>query len=112
MAVIKKNPWTDRAREEYFKLIPKMKYALGNVKEEDARYLVTILDRARLRLESLMNDHIYTCKNCGKPSLDFMPCKAKEFKEDCIPVKNENYDYNVYWELVDKGHPEKPSDEH
>ena len=110
MAVIKKNPWTDRAREEYFKLIPKMKYALSNLKEEDTHYLVTILERADLRLAGLVNDHLHTCKNCGKPSLDFMACKAKDFKEDCIPVKNENYDYNVYWDLVDKGAPEKPSD--
>lgn len=111
MALVTKNPLTEKAREEYFKTIPKMKYALAKciLWGEDTKYLLNLLKRQAKRIDSLEQEEYPHCLNCGKPSLDFMPCEAKLWKENCIPTKDPNYDYEAYWELLEL--PIKPSDE-
>lgn len=111
MAVVTKNPLTERARTEYFNTIVKMKYALAKsiFWGEDTKYLLNLLVRQQKRLDVLEQDSYHRCENCGKPSLDFMSCEAKQWKENCKPKQDPNFNYDDYWDHLEL--PIKPSDD-
>lgn len=103
MAVIKKNPHTEKAREFWYEIQDRMSFLLAQT-----TYHGDHVDFLNYALESF-RDHIkvYTfsfckpCKNCGRPTNDFMPCSAREYKELCEPV-DEEYTFEDYFEGVDR----------
>jgi len=109
MAIVKMNPWTEKTREKYFNLVLKMKSLMGQEQGDDIKYFMNIMTKAEYRLKCLEAQFFGVCKHCGKPSMDFMSCGAKEFKANCEPEK-QVIDMQYYWDTLCEL-PGKPTDE-
>jgi hypothetical protein len=103
MAIVKSNPYALESIKKWNKIQNLMCYILprSTYLGDKAEGLESTLDFFYTTLEIYCNDHCKICKNCKKPTIEFLNCSEKEFKEPCEP-DDVIVDWEKYWAELDK----------
>ena len=102
MAVIKRNPHTEKARDLWYEVQNKMCFLLAHTTYhgEHVDFLNYALEAFRDHLKLYTFSFCKPCRNCGRPTNDILGCASKNFESPCSPV-DEEYDFDKYFEGVD-----------
>ncbi len=87
MAIIKSNPYSTNSIKKWNAIQNLMCHVLprSTYLGDKAKELESLLNFFHETLEIYCNDNCKLCKNCKRPTIEFLSCSEKEFKEPCEP---------------------------